>query len=59
MIGWFFKVLTWITSLWGGLSDKDKEKIIDTIVSLFTALFKAFYHTSKEEDKSSKKESNA
>jgi hypothetical protein len=49
MLGWLYRLRAWVASLWAGWSDKDKEKIVDSIVACFTAIFKAYYHASKSE----------
>jgi len=49
----FDKVLSffgWLLSLWGNLSDEDKEKIVDMIVDSFTHIFKAFYRSSMQSE---------
>ncbi|MCL1479676.1 MAG: hypothetical protein MH219_20230 [Marinobacter sp.] len=51
MFGWLNRLWAWVSSLWTNLSDEDKEKIVNIIVSSFTALFKAFYQASKADKK--------
>jgi len=49
MFGLFYRVFSWIISLWSNMSEDEKEKIINIIVASFSSLLKAFYHASKTE----------
>jgi hypothetical protein len=54
MIEWFQKLWEQLRSLWTNLPEEDKEKIVNIIVASLTAVFKAFYHASKSENKDEK-----
>jgi|GEM_PF-670350 len=49
MFGFFLKLFGFFMNLWGGLSDEQKDKIIDLIVDTFDSIFRNFFHESKSE----------
>lgn len=49
MFGWLHRLWAWVVSLWTDLSDEDKEKIVNIIVTSFGAILKAYYHATKSE----------
>lgn len=49
MFGVLLKIFSFFMGLWGGLSDSQKEKIIDLIVESFEGIFRKFFQESKSE----------
>lgn len=48
MLNLFLKLFSFFMSLWGGLSEEQKDKIIDAIVESFTTLFKDYFNKRKD-----------
>jgi len=48
MLSLFLKLFGFFMSLWGGLSEQQKEKIIDAIVESFTSIFRDYFHKRKD-----------
>lgn len=48
MFGWFFTLIKWVSSIWAGLPDDLKDKIIGVIVETFDDLFRAYYRSQKD-----------
>ncbi|SEL40843.1 hypothetical protein SAMN04487787_110136 [Kosakonia sacchari] len=49
MLSFFLKIIGFFMNLWGGLSDEQKEKIIDLIIEGFEAVFRRFYQEKTKE----------
>ncbi len=47
MLSTFINFFKFFASLWGGLSEGEKEKILDYITSLFEDLFRKYYKSEK------------
>ena len=43
IIGFLADIFKWIWKLWNGLDEKTKHQIIDSVVSSFSDLLRAFY----------------
>ena len=50
MLSWILKVLSWITSIWSGIPDSTKDKIIEAIVDSFSAIFRNYYQSTKKSE---------
>ncbi|XES85844.1 hypothetical protein ACBV55_08330 [Franconibacter pulveris] len=48
MLSLLLKLFGFFMSLWGGLSEQQKEKIIDVIVESFTSIFRDYFHKRKD-----------
>ncbi|HFQ6850860.1 hypothetical protein [Enterobacter cloacae] len=48
MLNLLVKLFGFFMSLWDGLSDQQKEKIIDAIVESFTSLFREYFQHRKD-----------
>ncbi|EJC0564829.1 MULTISPECIES: hypothetical protein [Enterobacter] len=48
MLNLLVKLFGFFMSLWDGLSDQQKEKIIDAIVESFTSLFREYFQQRKD-----------
>lgn len=48
MLNLLIKLFSFFMSLWDGLSDQQKEKIIDVIVESFTSLFREYFQQRKD-----------
>jgi hypothetical protein len=48
MLSLLLKLFSFFMSLWGGLSEQQKEKIIDAIVDSFTSIFRDYFHKRKD-----------
>ncbi|EKO3590963.1 hypothetical protein P0F40_003381 [Vibrio metschnikovii] len=50
MINKILGFFSWLLSFWKGLSDEDKEKIVDIVVHSMTQIFKTYYRSSKKSE---------
>ena len=48
MFSLLLKLFSFFMSLWGGLSEEQKDKIIDAIVDSFTSIFRDYFHKRKD-----------
>ncbi|VTP14700.1 hypothetical protein PUATCC27989T_02566 [Phytobacter ursingii] len=49
MFSFLMKIIGFFLSLWGGLSEEQKDKIIDIIIEGFGAVFRRFYQEKTKE----------
>lgn len=54
MISILQKIFSFFASIWGGLSNEQKDKIISIIVDAFEIIFRKYYRDSKNEEKHGK-----
>ena len=50
MFEWLGNLMKWISSIWSGLSESTKDKIVDSIVAGFTTLFVSYYQSTKNSE---------
>ncbi|SWF03289.1 Uncharacterised protein [Klebsiella pneumoniae] len=51
MINIFLKIFGFFASIWSGLSNEQKDKIINILVDAFEGIFHKYYRDSKNEVK--------
>lgn len=51
MWSFLFKIFSFFMNLWGGLSDEQKERVINMIIDAFEPIFRAFFKEKKQENK--------
>lgn len=51
MWGLLLKIFSFFMSLWNGLSDEQKDRIITLIIDAFEPVFRSFFQEKKQENK--------
>lgn len=49
MLSFLLKIIGFFMGLWGGLSDQQKEKVIDIIIESFDRILRSFYQEKTKE----------